>query len=148
MAGAEVAVNREADVPGLDASRAERILRRAVQAVLEDRRIGAAEISVTLLDDAAMAAMNGRWKGRDDPTDVLAFALYAEGESPLGDIYVGASQAADQARAAGEPAERELARLAIHGTLHILGLDHPESDREGSELWHHQERILKGIDLS
>jgi probable rRNA maturation factor len=141
-----VEVNREARVPGLGADVAARTVAGAARAVLKDLGIGRAELSITLLDDAGMAALNREWKGRDGPTDVLAFALYEEGEDPVGDIYLGVERGVEQGAAAGETTARELARLAIHGTLHVLGFDHPEDDREGTEMWAHQERILNGLD--
>jgi probable rRNA maturation factor len=140
-------VSRETDVPGIAAGAAERVVERAVLAVLADRDVARAELSVTLLDDAGMAALNREWKGRDSPTDVLAFPLHEEGDPPVGDIYLGAERAADQGAVVGESTERELARLAIHGTLHVLGWDHPEDGRESSEMWSHQERILAGLEL-
>lgn len=140
-------VSREAGVPGLADAVAEEIVKRAVHAVLRDRDVRDAELSITLMDDDGMAALNREWKGRDAPTDVLAFALYEEGEEPLGDVYLGAERAADQGAAVGEAPARELARLAIHGTLHVLGFDHAEEGREASELWRHQERILSTVDL-
>ncbi|NIP78659.1 MAG: rRNA maturation RNase YbeY, partial [Gemmatimonadetes bacterium] len=48
-----------------------------------------ATLSLTLLDDADIAALNGEYLDRDGPTDVIAFALHDPGESPLGDVYVG-----------------------------------------------------------
>jgi probable rRNA maturation factor len=143
-----VTVNHEASLPGVDANRADRIVQRAVDAVFQDRGESGGEVSVTLLDDDGMAGLNREWKGRDSPTDVLAFALYEEGEDPVGDVYIGVDRTAEQGAAVGEPPERELARLVIHGALHVLGLEHPEADREASELWQHQERILTDLDLS
>lgn len=123
------------------------VVERAARAALEDRGVADAELSLALLDDAAMAAMNRQWKGREEPTDVLAFALHDAGEPPLGDVYIGWEQALRQARDEGEAPLRELARLAIHGTLHVLGWDHPEEGRERSEMWEHQERILEGLGI-
>lgn len=134
-------------VPGLDAAAMVAIVERAARATLEARGIGEAEVSLALLDEAAMAALNGRWKGREAPTDVLAFALHENGDPPLGDVYLGWEQAARQAADVGEPVTRELARLAIHGTLHVLGFDHAEEDRESSEMWAHQESILEALDI-
>jgi probable rRNA maturation factor len=142
-----VEVNREAHIPGLGPEAVERTVARSARAVLEDFGVDQAELSITLLDDAGMAALNREWKGRDGPTDVLAFALYGEGEAPVGDIYLGVERGAEQGEAAGETVSRELARLTIHGTLHVLGFDHPDEDREGSEMWGHQERILNGLDM-
>ncbi len=68
-------------------------------------------------------------------------------EPPVGDIYLGTERAIEQAAEQGEPPARELARLAVHGTLHVLGYDHPETDRESSEMWRHQERIVTGLEF-
>jgi probable rRNA maturation factor len=143
-----VDVNREAEIPGLTPGTVERVTARAARAVLEDRGVTDAQLSITLLDDAAIRVLNREWKGRDEATDVLAFALYETGETPIGDVYVGVERGVDQGAAAGETAVRELARLTIHGTLHVLGFDHPEEDRESGEMWAHQERILSGVDTS
>lgn len=121
------------------------VVERAARAALADRNVDQGELSITILDDEGMAAMNRQWKGREGPTDVLAFALHADDEPIVGDVYVGLERAAGQAEEVGEPVERELGRLAIHGTLHVLGWDHPEEDRESSEMWAHQERILAAL---
>lgn len=142
-----VAVSREADMRGLAPDLTMEVVTRAVVATLEDQAVKEAQLSVTLLGDVAMAALNRQWKGRDAPTDVLAFALYDDDETPFGDVYIGVERGAEQAAEAGEPPARELARLAIHGTLHVLGYDHPEDRREASELWSLQERILAGLTL-
>lgn len=120
---------------------------RAARAALEDRGITDGELSVTLLDDRQMTAMNRQWKRRDAPTDVLAFVLHEPGQPPLGDIYLGVERAEAQAAELSEPPLRELARLAVHGTLHILGWDHPAEDRETSEMWVHQERIVEALGI-
>ena len=102
----------------------------------------APEVSLTLLDDEAIAALNRRYLGREGPTDVLAFSL-GEPTAPLGDVYVGFQQAGRQAAEHGVPLEEELARLAIHGTLHVLGHDHPEGpERTRSAMFRLQERLL------
>jgi probable rRNA maturation factor len=142
-----VAVSQEARMPGIETGAAEAIVIRAAQAVLADRGVTEAQLSITLLDDPGMTALNRQWMGRDEPTDVLAFALHDEGEPPFGDVYLGVKRGGEHAAAAGEPPTRELARLTIHGTLHVLGYDHDEEDREASELWGHQERILDGLTL-
>ena len=128
-----------------DAAWAVERVERAVRATLDDQGVGEARVSVTLLDRAGMAEMNQRWKGRDAPTDVLAFPLHDDGEPPLGDIYLGVDQVAAQAAELAEAPERELDRVVVHGTLHVLGWDHPEDNREASEMWAHQERIVKGL---
>lgn len=124
------------------------VVERAARAVLAERGVHDAEISVALMDDPTMTAMNRQWKGRDATTDVLAFSLHDEGHPPLGDVYIGWEQALRQAAELDEPPARELARLAIHGTLHVLGFDHPEQSREKSLMWKLQERILEDLGIA
>ena len=122
------------------------LIERAATAALETRGIADAEVSVTLLGDRAIAALNQRWLEHDGPTDVIAFPLWADGEMPVGDVYVGVRQATRQARENGVPLSEELARLAIHGTLHVLGFDHPAGARRTrSRMWREQERILSSV---
>lgn len=126
---------------------AQAVVERAARAAAADRGVAEGELSLTLLDDPGMAALNRDWLDRDHPTDVLAFALHGPDEPPVGDIYLGTERAIEQAGDQGEPPARELARLAVHGTLHVLGYDHPETDRESSEMWKHQERIVTGLEF-
>ena len=76
---------------------------------------------------------------------MIAFSLGSP-EEPLGDIYVGADQARRQADALGVPLAEELVRLTIHGTLHVLGHDHPDGgDRFDSPMYVLQERLLSEV---
>ena len=121
------------------------LLEAAVVHVLRHQGIDEAEVSLTLLDDDDIQAMNRSYLSRDRPTDVIAFSL-GEGEGVLGDVYLGAEQAARQARSLGVPLEEELVRLAIHGTLHVLGHDHPEGpEREESDMYRLQERLVREV---
>jgi probable rRNA maturation factor len=140
-----VRVNLVAD-PGLDDGAD--VVERAARAAAADRGVEEGELSITLLDDPGMLSLNRQWLDRDRPTDVLAFALHDADEPPVGDIYLGVERARAQAEAEGEPLARELARLAVHGTLHVLGFDHPEADRERSEMWQHQERIVAAMEVA
>lgn len=137
-----------ADAQGEADERARSLIESAASATLRDRGVADAELSITLIDDETMTSMNRQWKGADGPTDVLAFTLGGEeeGDALVGDIYIGVDQVGRQAAEYGEEPDRELARVAIHATLHVLGWDHPEQDREGSEMWGHQERILQEIE--
>lgn len=141
-----VQVNMEAAAAGTAARPLEALLERAAQAALLDAGFRDATLSVTLLDDAGITALNREYLDRDGPTDVIAFALHEPGESPLGDVYVGVDQAARQADAYAVPLAQELARLVIHGTLHVLGQDHPEGpERDSSSMWVLQERLVREV---
>lgn len=139
-----VVVNTDEVAP--EATAVAPLLERAVYAALLDAGLEDAEISLALLDDEAIASLNEEYLEHEGPTDVLSFALYGADEAPLGDVYVGYAQALRQAAQHDVPAEEELARLAIHGTLHVLGEDHPEGpERLESGMWARQERILDAV---
>ena len=119
---------------------------RALRATLRRQGVSRAELSVTFVTDPEIAEMHGRYLGRTEVTDVLSFALHQDGEDPLGDVYIGHDQALHQAAEAGESADRELARLAVHGALHVLGYDHPEGlERTRCEMYRVQEAVLHGL---
>ncbi len=122
------------------------LVRRAVGGALRHEAVAAAELSVTFLSDTEVAELNGRYLKHHSVTDVLSFALHVQGEEPFGDIYIAHGQAVRQASAAGIPAEEEMARLAVHGTLHVLGYDHPEGpERERCEMFRVQEEVLRRV---
>ena len=123
-----------------------RLLRQAVMETLVAEGVSAAEVSITLLGDEDIVALNQRYLRRDYPADVLSFALHAAGEDPSGDIYIGLDQALRQSAEHQQRPAHELARLAIHGTLHVLGHDHPEGpERTASVMWSRQESILEMV---
>ncbi|MEX0836862.1 MAG: rRNA maturation RNase YbeY [Gemmatimonadota bacterium] len=100
------------------------------------------EISLALLGDDDLRELNRRFLGHDRPTDVIAFTLGEDAER-VGDVYLGVDQARRQAEELGIPVDQELVRLAVHGTLHVLGHDHPEGeDRYDSPMFILQERIV------
>ena len=125
----------------------EATIRRAVSAALDHEGVTEASISVTLLDDKRIRNMNRKYLEHDSVTDVISFPLYERGETVVGDIYIGYEQALEQAADANIHLTEEIARLAIHGALHVLGYDHPEDgDRTQSEMWRLQEAILRTLD--
>lgn len=118
-------------------------LEDAVLFVLRSEGIPAAELSLALLGDEEIAAMNEAYLSHEGPTDVISFELERPDGAPLGDIYIGALQAERQAADFGVPFAEELIRLAMHGTLHVLGYEHPEGeDRAECEMYRRQEALL------
>ena len=96
-----------------------------------------------------MAQLNEQFLSRKGPTDVITFGLSRNGgKMPvIGDIYICPPVAHRNARTLGIPASEELSRLIVHGTLHLLGHDHPEGKgRTSSPMWKRQERILDSLD--
>jgi probable rRNA maturation factor len=96
---------------------------------------------VVLADDATVRALNRTYRGRDRTTDVLAFPQGGEG-GLLGDVVISLPQAARQARRVGHSLAREVALLAIHGTLHLLGYE-DETARGRKRMWEAQDRLLR-----
>jgi probable rRNA maturation factor len=83
-------------------------------------------LSVAIVSDARVRALNRRYRRTDRTTDVLSFPA---GEPRLlGDVVIAAGRARHQAKAAGHSLQTELRVLALHGLLHLLGYDH-ETDR-------------------
>ena len=100
-------------------------------------------VSVTFVGPARIRQLNARWKHVDRTTDVLAFSLALPDGSRQGDVYICRAVAAGEAKKRGLTVGEELVRLVIHGTLHVLGYDHPEGDdRIRSAMWRRQERYL------
>ncbi len=121
------------------------LLRRAVRTTLEAEGIDGGELSLTLLDDREIREMNGRYLGRDRVTDVISFSLQDPGDPLLADVYVGLEQARRQAADEGVDLREELVRLAVHGTLHAAGHDHPEEGRDSSPFFRRQEELVGRI---
>jgi probable rRNA maturation factor len=120
-------------------------VRRAVRAVLAGERRGGT-VSVTFLGLQRMRALNRAWLGHDRPTDVIAFSLGPPGADVIGDVYVCRAVAQREARAHGIALRQELVRLVVHGTLHVVGHDHPEGPaRVRSAMWRRQERYVAGL---
>ncbi|MCO5475168.1 endoribonuclease YbeY [Enterococcus sp. AZ091] len=105
------------------------------------------EMSVTFMDNAAIQVINRDYRDKDQPTDVISFALEEETEEELpiifddempamprnlGDIMISVERAKEQASEYGHSYDRELGFLALHGFLHINGYDHttPEDEKE------------------
>ncbi|HET6230732.1 MAG TPA: rRNA maturation RNase YbeY [Longimicrobiaceae bacterium] len=128
--------------PPVDAGRVE----AAVRAVLAAEGVDEAEMSIVLVGDAEIAALNEEYLDHEGPTDVISFHLHEEGDPPLGDVYVGVEQAARQAAEFGATPAEEVVRLAVHGTLHVLGWDHPKDDDRGdSPMFRRQEELLRAL---
>lgn len=118
---------------------------RAVRVVLRGER-RRAMISIAFVGRDRMRDLHRLFKGRNGPTDVLAFALPGPDGRLTGDVYVCPWVASRQARSLRVPVREEILRLVIHGTLHVLGWDHPEDEgRTRSAMWRRQERYVKAV---
>ena len=115
------------------------------------------ELSLLLTDDAAIQNLNATYRHLDRPTDVLAFAtldltdqptnLWSEMPVELGDIIISVETAARQAQEQQHTLHQELAWLATHGLLHLLGWDHPTPERL-QEMLAQQQSLINVINVS
>ncbi len=124
------------------------IVRAAVDATLRAGDVKSGQVTVVLTDEASLRALNLRYAGSDNATDVLSFSsMERDPESGLvhlGDVVIAVPVAESQAHTAGHSLEDELCLLAVHGALHLLGHDHAsEADRH--TMWSAQETILSEI---
>lgn len=120
-------------------------VRSLVERALAGEGISDAMISVAFVGRTAITRLNRRYLDHSGPTDVISFGMGRETSTmpAIGDIYICPEVAARNARSHGVSLEDELARLVVHGTLHVAGHDHPEDEsRTESEMWKRQERIL------
>ncbi|MGL5816914.1 MAG: rRNA maturation RNase YbeY, partial [Phycicoccus sp.] len=102
--------------------------------VMEQMRVHPrADLSLRLVEEAAMEVLHVRWMNLPGPTDVMSFPMdelrpgqddTEPEDGVLGDIVLCPSVAARQAREAGHATEEELLLLTTHGILHLLGYDH------------------------
>ncbi|MDY6785611.1 MAG: rRNA maturation RNase YbeY [Cyanobacteriota bacterium] len=115
------------------------------------------ELTLRLTDDAEIQQLNAQYRQQNRPTDVLAFAAMevdlaiAEGleDEPfyLGDLVISVETARSQAREREHSISTELAWLATHGFLHLLGWDHPD-ETQLQRMLKQQRQLLSGIGLN
>ena len=102
-----------------------------------------AELSILVTDDEGIRALNKKYRGKDRPTDVLSFPI---GEKVgdkliLGDVVISEETALRQARELGHSLKEEVARLVVHGIIHLLGYDHEKGGEEEKVFRNLEERV-------
>lgn len=114
------------------------------------------ELSVTFTDNGKIRILNRDYRGIDRPTDVLSFPMYSfsDGDVPdgdehvmLGDIVISVEKAREQAAEYGHSLRREIAFLAVHSVLHLLGYDHETSEEDEKEMFALQEKIMNALGI-
>jgi rRNA maturation RNase YbeY len=116
--------------------------------ILNDLGFHDGELSLVFTDDNHIADLNHRFLNKKGPTNVLAFSM--ENRDPavpktpmLGDIVISLDAAARDAEGFGEHPSKTVARLLIHGLLHLLDYDHERSDEEARRMEQETERLLR-----
>ena len=115
------------------------MMRRRTRIILDALTSPEAELSIVLVDDAQIAAMNRRFLHREGPTNVIAFPMQAgrfAGLSPnvLGDVVISVETADREARSAGLSVEARITQLLVHGILHLFGYDHERGPAEARRM--------------
>ena len=133
---------------------AEEVVTSAIKAALEaEGFFESTEISLTFCDGPYIRALNATYRQKDAETDVLSFPMFDEDEEdaldeeiiPLGDIVLNVDRAAEQARELSHSHLREMAFLAVHSTLHLLGYDHERGEAEDEDMCARQKRIMAAL---
>jgi probable rRNA maturation factor len=124
-----------------------RILVRKIFAVLG---FETQEISITFASDKFVRKLNKQFRGIDQPTDVLAFAMgegkWAEIQPQImGDVVISVDTASRQAREMGHDLNQELSILLVHGILHLSGYDHMQKE-DAQKMKAMEKAILKAIE--
>ena len=133
------------------------VIRRAIIETLRHENFPYdAEVSVTLCDNEYIREINRKYRNKDSATDVLSFPLYENGEfdmgecisgAMLGDIVISLERAAEQEKELGHGFLREVAFLAIHSTLHLLGYDHERSAEDDEAQCAAQREIITEVEI-
>ena len=114
-------------------------IRKKAQAILNALDNPEAELSVVIVDDSEIEALNQKYLNRSGPTNVIAFPM-REGEfsdlSPflLGDVVISTETAGREALNSGISVETRLDQLLIHGILHLFGFDHESNQRDAAKM--------------
>lgn len=134
------------------------LIRKSCIATLESENFSnAAEVDVSIVDDAQIQQMNKKYREIDRSTDVLSFPLGEDGDYPvnpesgammLGDIVISAEHAMYQADLYGHGFEREVSFLTVHSMLHLLGYDHVNGGLEQEIMREKEELILARLGLA
>lgn len=133
------------------------LVRRCCTAVLVHEDFdGAAEVSVTFVDDEQIHKLNKEYRNIDRSTDVLSFPLGENGvydinndtgAKLLGDIVISIPHAIDQAERYGHTLQREIGFLTVHSMLHLLGYDHVNGGIESVRMREKEETVLTKLGL-
>ncbi len=151
-----------ADVPGVDEG-LRSFLRRVIRTALDAEGVDVpCEVNVLVTGDAGIHQVNLDMRGVDAPTDVLSFPMFAlapgdkpseedadpaTGLVPLGDMCISLERAKAQAKEYGHSNRRELAYLAVHSALHLLGYDHLDEGPMKARMREREEAVMAGLGL-
>lgn len=121
-------------------------VKRAVNAALAEAGAdAAADLTVMLTTDKRIRDLNGRFRGKDKPTNVLSFPAAVDGY--LGDIAMAYGVTAREAKEAKKTLADHATHLTVHGVLHLLGYDHITA-RQARVMEPMEVRILQSLKIA
>ena len=127
------------DEAGLDKALRDRA-RKLLALSLKELRLGKAELSVLFTGDSGIKELNRQYLGKNRPTDVLSFPM--DDPSIIGDIVISVDRAREQSKEFGVSLNEELARLLVHGLLHLLGYDHVKGGSQAKRMREREEGLM------
>ena len=152
-----------ADVPGISDER-RAFIRKVIRTALAAERVDfPCEVDVLITNDEGIHAINQEMRQVDRPTDVLSFPEFdltpgelplpedadpGTGLVPLGDMVISLERVAAQAKEYGHSNRRELAYLATHSVLHLLGYDHLDEGPQKAQMRAREEAILGELGIT
>jgi probable rRNA maturation factor len=119
----------------------EALVGQAMTALEPDPGLQGGGVAVLLTSDEAVQALNARFRGKDQPTNVLSFPAAPSAHPFLGDIALAHGVCAREAEAQHKPLAHHLMHLTVHGVLHLLGYDH-QTDAEAGHMEEMERAIL------
>lgn len=128
------------------------VIKKIINYTLKEEQVINAEFNVIFIDNDEIRRINKEYRGKDQVTDVISFAfednldVVYDNYRLLGEIYISVDKAREQAVEYGHSYLREIAFLAVHGLLHLLGYDHMEKDEE-EIMFKKQEAILNAFEI-
>lgn len=127
------------------------IVKKVLKRTLKMEKVNNAFFSVVLVDEKKIQEINKEYRNIDKVTDVISFAFEDNDKRKyndirvLGEIYICIPRMKEQAKMYGHNETREIAFLAVHGLLHLLGYDHTKSKEEEKIMFGKQELVLNGF---
>jgi rRNA maturation RNase YbeY len=131
----------------------EKKIRQTASVILSALDYPDAELSILIVDDQQIAQLNRQYLNRKGPTNVIAFCM-RQGQfsditpNLLGDVVISADTAQREAQSAGISMQDRFDQLLIHGTLHLLGYDHENTEAEAHRMEKKTEELLKKIKVT
>lgn len=128
-----------------------KIINKVLKKTLKVEKVKNSYFDVILVDENTIQEINKNYRNINKVTDVISFAFEDNDKKlynntrVLGEIYICIPRMIEQAKEYGHSEKREIAFLAVHGLLHLLGYDHTLGKEEEKIMFDKQEMILNGF---